>query len=143
VKYHFKVHKEKGGYWAEGVELPFAKTQADTEAELHANMKEVLEMFLDDHKSNEGLDIPMPRKSVKGRGIVEVSPDPKIALAFLIRKERIEAKMSQSEAAKRLGIKHVSQYQRLESGKSANAELGTLAKLKAVFPSLSLDTVLG
>ena len=143
MKYHFKVHKEKKGFWAEGVELPFANTQANTLEALRANMREVLEMFLDDHKSNNGLVIPLPRKNIKGRGIVEVSPDPKIALAFLIRRERQEAKISQSEAARRLGIKHVSQYQRLESGKSANAELGTLAKLKAVFPSLSLDTVLG
>lgn len=142
MKYHFKVHKEKGGYWAEGVELPFAKTQADTEAALAANMKEVLEMFLDDHKTNEGLVIPLPRKSVKGRGIVEVSPDPKVALAFLIRRERQEAKMSQREAAHRMGIKHVSQYQKLESGKSINAELGTLKKLKDVFPSLSVDSAL-
>jgi DNA-binding XRE family transcriptional regulator len=83
-----------------------------------------------------------PDPKAKGRNIVEVSPDPRIALAFLIRKERREAKMTQREAADRLGIKHISQYQKLESGKTANAELSTLAKQKAVFPSLSVDAVL-
>jgi antitoxin HicB len=142
MKYHFKVHKEKDGFWAEGIELPFAKTQADTEEELRANMQEVLEMFLDDHKSNQGIVIPLPQKNLKGRGIVEVTPDPKIALAFMIRRERMEAKMSQRDAADRLGIKYISQYQKLESGKTANAELGTLVKLKVVFPRLSVDQIL-
>ena len=41
-----------------------------------------------------------------------------------------------------MGIRYVSQYQKLESGKTANAELGTLAKLKKVFPAFSVDAVL-
>ena len=142
MKYHFKVHKEKTGYWAEGIEIPAAKTQAENQKELLHNMQEVLEMFLDDHPSNANFIAPMPQAGIKGRNIVEVSPDPKIAFSFLIRKERMEAKMTQRETADKLGIKHISQYQKLESGKTANPELGTLAKLKKVFPDFSVDAVL-
>jgi len=142
LKYHFKIHKEKKGYWAKGVEIHWANTQADTLEELGRNMKDVLELCLEEPDDRSTFIPPMPIRSLKGKNIVEVSPDPKVALAALIRKERIEAKLSQREAAARMGIKHISQYQRLESGKTANAELGTLAKLKKVFPAISVDEVL-
>lgn len=142
MKYHFRVHKEGKGFWAEGIEIGWANTQAGTLEELKANMKEVLELCLEEPDDKATFVPPMPDPSIKGRNIVEVSPDPKIALAALIRKERIEARLSQREVAQRMGIRHVSQYQKLESGKTANAELGTLAKLKKVFPSFSVDLVL-
>jgi antitoxin HicB len=142
VKYHFRIHKEGKGYWAECIEIDWANTQGDSLEELQANMKEVLELCLDERDDKSTFIPPMPIASIKGRNIVEVSPDPKIALAALIRKERIEARLSQREVANRMGIRHVSQYQKLESGKTANAELGTLAKLKKVFPSFSVDAVL-
>ena len=34
MKYHFKIHKEKGGFWAECLELVGCSTQADTKDEL-------------------------------------------------------------------------------------------------------------
>ena len=142
MKYHFKVHKEKKGYWAEGIEIDWANTQGDTLKELTFNMQEVLELCLEEPDEKSTFIPPMPDPSLKGRNIVEVSPDPKIALAALIRKERIEAKLSQRQVAEKMGIKHISQYQKLESGKTANPELGTLAKLKRVFPGLSVDLVL-
>ncbi len=141
MKYHFRVHKQAKGYWAEGVEINWANTQGKTMEELEKNMKEVLELCLEEPDDRSTFIPPMPDASVKGRNIVVVSPDPKIALAALIRKERIEAKLSQRETATRLGIKHVSQYQKLESGKTANAELSTLAKLKRVFPHISMDEI--
>lgn len=142
MKYHFRIHKEKKGYWAEGVEITWANTQADTLEALGANMKEVLELCLEEPDEKSTFIPPMPDPSIKGRNIVEVSPDPRIALAALIRKERIEAKLSQRETARRLGIRHISQYQRLESGKTANPEISTLSKLVKVFPRLSVDQVL-
>ncbi|MDQ3001432.1 MAG: type II toxin-antitoxin system HicB family antitoxin [Fibrobacterota bacterium] len=143
MKYHFKIHKEKnGGYWAESMEPNLnANTQADTMEELMKNMKEVLELCLEEPNESNYIP-PMPDPTIKGRNIVEISPDPKIALAALIRKERLEAKWTQRETATRLGIKHVSQYQRLESGKTVNAEFGTLVKLKKAFPDFSVDEAL-
>lgn len=142
MKYHFRIHKEKKGYWAEGVEISWAHTQGDTMEELKANMKEVLELCLEEPDDKSTFIPPMPNASIKGRNIVEVSPDARIGLAAMIRKERIDAKLSQKQVATKLGIKHISQYQRLESGKTANPELGTLVKLKSVFPDFSVDLVL-
>ncbi len=142
MKYHFKIHKEKKGYWAEGVEISWANTQADTREELEKNMQEVLELCLEEPDDKSTFIPPMPDPSIKGRNIVEVSPDPQIALAAFIRKERIEAKWSQRKAADMLGIKHISQYQRLERGKTSNPEFGTLTKLKRVYPHFSVDAVL-
>ena len=142
MKYHFRIHKEKKGFWAQGIEINYANTQGDNMEELKKNMQEVLELCLEEVDENPKFVPPMPDPTIKGRNIVEVSPDPKIALAVAIRRERIEAKLTQRETATRLGIKHVSQYQRLESGRSANAEFTTLVKLKKVFPDFSVDFVL-
>jgi hypothetical protein len=39
-------------------------------------------------------------------------------------------------------MKHLYQYQKLESSKTSNPELGTLVKLKKLFPDLSVDLAL-
>ena len=141
MKYHFRIHKEKIGYWAEGVEIPWANTQARTLEDLKKNMKEVLELCLEEPDNKSTFIPPLPNPAIKGRNILEVSPDPTIALAALVRRLRILEHLSQREAAKRMGMKHVYQYQKLESGKTANAELLTLAKLKRLYPHFSVDSV--
>ena len=142
MKYHFRIHKEKDGYGAESVEEGLnANTQADTLEELHKNMKEVLELCLEEPEESTYIP-PLPDPSIKGRNIVEVAVDPKIALAAMVRRERLEHKLSQRKAAEKLGFKNVIQYQRLESGKNLNPELETLIKLKRIFPGLSVDAVL-
>lgn len=142
MKYHFRIHKEKDGYWAESVEEGLnANTQADTLEDLHKNMKEVLELCLEEPEDSSYIP-PLPDPSIKGRNIVEVPVDPKIALAAMVRRERLEHKLSQRKAAEKLGFKNVIQYQRLESGKKLNPELDTLIKLKRIFPGLSVDAVL-
>lgn len=45
MRYHFKVHKEKEGFWAECIELPGYVTQADTNEDLGLNMQEALNLF--------------------------------------------------------------------------------------------------
>jgi antitoxin HicB len=142
MKYHFRIHKEKDGYWAESLEEGLnANTQADTMEELHKNMKEVLELCLEEPEESTYIP-PLPDPSIKGKNIVEVPVDPKIALAAMVRRERLEHKLSQRKAAEKLGFKNVIQYQRLESGKNLNPELETLIKLKRIFPGLSVDAVL-
>lgn len=143
MKYHFRIHKEKGGYWAESIEEGLnANTQADTMDDLYKNMKEVLELCLEEPEERSTYIPPLPDPSLKGRNIVEVSPDPQIALAALVRRHRMLNHLTQRQAAQKLGIKHLSQYQRLEKGKTANPELGTLAKLKRLFPDFSVDDAL-
>ena|SRR3989338_5059304 len=142
MKYHFRIHKEKGGYWAEGVEIGWAHTQGDTLEELRGNMKEVLELCLEEADRGSSFVPPMPDPSVRGRNIAEVTPDPNIAMAVLLRRSRIKSRMSQRQTALKLGIKHLSQYQRLEKGETANPELRTLANLRKLFPKFSVDAVL-
>lgn len=141
MKYHFKVHKEGKGYWAECLEADGWMTQADTREELDSNMREALNAVLDEPSDSDWIP-PLPNPKLKGRNVVEVPVDPMVALATMVRLLRIRGKLTQKQAAAKLGMKHVYQYQKLESGKTANPELRTLARLKAVFPGLSVDAVL-
>ncbi len=140
MRYHFKVHKEKEGFWAECIELPGCVTQADTKDELDLNMQEALNLYLEEVEDYEYL-APMPKVSIKKeRNIVEVFVDPSVALAFSIRYQRIKQGLTQREAADQLGMKAIYSYQRLE--KRCNPTLDLIYKLVLLFPALSLDKIL-
>ena len=140
MRYHFKVHKEKEGFWAECIELPGCVTQADTKEDLDINMQEALNLYLEEVEDYEYL-APMPKASIKeGRNVVEVSVDPSVALAFSIRYQRIKQGLTQREAADQLGMKAIYSYQRLE--KRCNPTLDLIYKLVLLFPALSLDKIL-
>lgn len=140
--YHFKIHKEPNGYWAECVELDGCQTQGDTLAELTHNMSEALNLYLDEPESSK-IVFPLPFDNVPGKNIAHVSVEPKIALAMQLRQARKKRHMSQTEAAQKIfGSKNVSTYQKLEKSKTANPELTTLVKIKRVFPEISIDDLL-
>lgn len=142
MKYHFKYTKEGNTYWAKCVELDGCFTQGKTLDELKENMYEALNLHLDE-PANSKTSFARPNKSVKGRNIVAVSVDPKIAFALNLRHLRASHGFTQKETAKRLGFKNLFSYQRLESSKTANPELMTLAKIKELFPEFDLDEVVG
>lgn len=48
VKYTVIVHEEGGGYWAEVPALPGCYTEADTLDELKANLREAIDLYLED-----------------------------------------------------------------------------------------------
>ena len=140
MRYHFKVHKEKEGFWAECIELPGCVTQADTKDELDLNMQEALNLYLEEVEDYEYL-APMPKAAIKAkRNVVEVSVDPSVAFAFSIRYQRIKQGLTQREAADQLGMKAIYSYQRLE--KRCNPTLDLIYKLVLLFPALSLDKIL-
>jgi predicted RNase H-like HicB family nuclease/DNA-binding XRE family transcriptional regulator len=140
MRYHFKVHKEKDGFWAECIELPGCVTQSDTKDELDLNMQEALNLYLEEVEDYEYL-APMPKASIKEeRNVVEVPVDPSVALAFSIRYQRIKQGLTQREAADQLGMKAIYSYQRLE--KRCNPTLDLIYKLVLLFPALSLDKIL-
>lgn len=141
MKYHFKIHKEKNAYWAEGIELKGCVTQGETLEELRTNMAEALNLYLDEPEDSK-IIFPLPKKSVKGRGVAAVLVGPRIAFAFVLRRQRLTKKMTQKQVAEILGLSNLYSYQRLESSKTANPELSTLVRLKQVFPDLKLDDVL-
>ncbi len=140
MRYHFKLHKEKEGFWAECIELAGCVTQGNTKEELKTNMQEALNLYLEEQEDFDFL-AALPKKSIKlSSSIEEVPVDPQIALAFSIRYQRIKQGLSQKQAADKLGMKGIYSYQRLE--RKCNPTLGLLSKLMTVFPKLSLDRIL-
>ena len=141
MRYHFKVHREAKGYWAECVELNGCITQADTKKELYQNAEEALNLYLDEPESSKEI-FPEPRKGIRGKEVIEVHVNPKIAFAMALRQERIKNNMTQNQVAKKLGLKNPYSYQRLESSKTANPSLMTIAAIKSIFPDLNFDLLL-
>lgn len=141
MKYHFKIHKEGTGYWAECLEMEGCLTQGENMKHLNEMMLEALNLYLDEPEASTIL-FPMPDPALKARNIVEVPVQTSVAMAMVLRQSRVERRMTQRQVADKLGMKHVWQYQKLESGKTANPELKTLVKLKTVFPNLSVDAIL-
>ena len=136
--YHFKIHKEKDGYWAQCIELPGCFTQADSLKELHKNMEEALNLYIEEPHNSEdlaGLPKELTRKS---KNVVSVAVDPLIAFAFLMRYFRIKYGLTQQEAAKKMGFDTLYSYQRLEA-KKCNPSLRMIAKIKKIFPEFSID----
>ncbi len=139
LMYHFKIKEEDSGFSAESVELKGCRTEADSTEELLLNMKEALDLYLDEPSASK-IFIPEPKKYRKlPPNIIAVEPDHKIILAQLIRQARIKAGKTQTEMAKELNFKAVSQYQKLE--KKSNPTVETLLKLKVVLPEFRLDLI--
>ena len=141
MKYHFKIHNEESGYWAQCIELEGCITEADDMTKLQHNMKEVLNLYLDESENSEFI-FALPKKNVKGKNIVKVDVHPKVAFAMTMRMLRLKKGLTQKETAKLLGMKNLYSYQRLESSKQVNPSLTMLGRIKQVFPELKIDDLL-
>ncbi len=141
MKYHFKVHREGTGFWTECIELEGCRTQGDSLEELQSNMHEALNLYLDEPEDSKRVS-PLPKKGLKGRGIVTVEVEPKIAFALLLRRHRLTQGMTQREVADKMGFKNIYSYQRLENSKTANPEFTTILLIKRIFPKFSLDEII-
>lgn len=141
MKYHFKVYKEEGGYFAQCLELPGCITEADSMEELYQNMQDALNLYIEEPETSKDLANLSDEKIRRSKNIVEVPVDPQIALAFLLRYFRIKLGLSQQEAAAKMGFTNLYSYQRLEAAK-CNPSLKMLAKIKRAFPGFSIDYAL-
>jgi len=139
--YHFKIHKENNGYWAECLELEGCITEADNLEILESNMEEVLNLYLDEPDSSKRL-FPLPKKKFKGKNTKVIAVNPKVAFAMTIRMLRLKKGLTQKETAKLLGMKNLYSYQRLESSNKVNPSLTMLNRIKNVFPELKIDDIL-
>ncbi len=137
MKYHFKIHKEANGFWAECVELNGLLTQGDSKEELWENMQEALNMYLQEPAESNYLAALPNAKLSKKSNLVQVGVDPEIAFAFMVRYHRVKKKLTQKEAAKKMGFKSLYSYQRLE--RKCNATLDMISKIKNLFPDFSID----
>jgi antitoxin HicB len=142
MNYHFKIHKEKNGFWAECVEIETCVTQADTMEELHLNMKEALNILLDE-PINSKVIFPLPKKTLEKKNrIVSVEVDSNVAFAFLLRRERLLKGLTQVEMKEKLHFKNLFSYQKLEMSKYANPTLKSLRKIKDVIPNFPFKLLL-
>lgn len=138
MKYHFKVHKERDGFWAQCIELPGCITQGDTMKELQTNMQEALNLYIEEKPNSKDL-ASLPDPSIKKtKNIVEVPLDLHIAFAFLVRYWRIKYGYTQKEAAQKMGFDTLFSYQRLET-KKCNPSLKTMSIVKKIYPEFSID----
>jgi len=138
MEYHFNIHKEGKGFWAQCIELKGCITQANSLKELQANMCEALSLYIEESDDSDDVAV-LPDLSIKlTKNVVTVAVDPQVAFAFLVRFYRIKHGMTQREAAKKLGFSNIYSYQRLETRK-CNPRLETIASLKKLFPELSID----
>ncbi len=138
--YHFKIHKEPNGYWAESIELKGCVTQADSLEQLYLNMEEALNLYLNEPE-NSKVTFPLPQRNIIGKNIVKIPVDPKIAFAMKMKIYRSKKGLSQRQVADLLGMKNIYSYQRLESTKKANPNLSTIARIKEVFPEFNIDEI--
>jgi predicted RNase H-like HicB family nuclease len=141
VNYHFKIHKEKNGYWAECCELDGSLTQGNTLEELQQSCKEALNLYLEEPADSKIL-FPLPNKALdKDSRLKKVEVDPDLALAVLLRNHRLAAKITQKQAAQKLGMKSLYSYQRLE--KRSNPTLNIIKKIHSLFPQIELKYLFG
>ena len=104
MKYHFKIHKEKDSYWADCVELKGCRSQAKTFPGILKSSEEELNIFLDEPE-NSALMPPELSARIKGKNIAEISVSPGIAFALMLKKERHKMGLTQSDVARKLGIR--------------------------------------
>jgi len=139
MTYHFRIHDEDG-FWAECIELEGCVTQGQDRVELEKNMKEALNLYLEEPKSSTVV-FPAPAAEPPGADVVAVEVEPAVAFSLQLRRLRLRHNMTQKEAAERLGMRNLYSYQRLE--RRSNPSLATIKKVKNLFPEFSLDSVLG
>ena len=140
--YHFKIHNESDGFWAECLELEGCQTQADTLTDLQLNMEEVLNLFLSEPQESK-LIFPLPlSKTPKMKGVLKVQVEPSVAFSLLMRMTRIQKKLTLKQMAKKLNYKNINTYAKLEKAKTANPELRTIANIKNVFSDFPINLIL-
>ena len=103
-------------------------------------MKEALNMFLTEPEDSSLIQ-PLPGIFTVSQNIVRIEVEPEVALSFLLRRYRLQNKLTQNTVSEKLGFNNLWSYQRLEKPATANPTLATLKKLKEAFPDLPLDLI--
>jgi antitoxin HicB len=142
MKYHFNVHEEENGFWAECIEIPGCVTQGDSMDELKLNAHEALNLHLDEPENSKVL-YPLPSKKIKpSKRLIEVPVEPNIAFAFLMRRTRLKKGLSQQQMKSLLKFRTLFSYQKLEKAKYANPTLKSLRHIKDCLPDFPMHYIL-
>ncbi|MFW6252547.1 MAG: type II toxin-antitoxin system HicB family antitoxin [bacterium] len=115
---HFRIHEEDNGYWAESVELPGCRTEADSMEELARNAEEALNLYLEEPEHST-VSFPLP-ETFPAQDTIAVQVDPQVALSVLLRNYRTQRQYTQREVAEKLGLKNTYSCQRLERRSNPN-----------------------
>ena len=136
MNYHFKLHKENNGYWAECCELEGCVTEGDSLEEVKAACEEALDVYLYTPDSSDRV-FPLPDEILDNeKDLLKIRVEPQRAFAVLLRNYRLNSNITQKQAAKMLGMKNTYSYQRLE--KKSNPTLNIMNKIYTVFPDVKL-----
>ena len=114
MQYHFKIHKEINGFWAQCIELEGCLTQAGTREELQLNMQEALNLYVGERSNSKDLAAMPAKNIVISRNVVKVSMDPEVAFSFLVRYWRLKHGWTQKEAAEKMGFETLYIYQQFK-----------------------------
>lgn len=102
------------------------------------NIQEALNLYLSEPYNSKHI-FPKPKKESSARNTIAVEVWPSVAFANRLREFRIKCKLTQHEMRHKLGLKHLSNYQRLEDPRRSNPELKTMCLLKKVFPRFKFE----
>ncbi len=139
MMYHFKVHEEEDGLWAECTELPGCRTQAETRDELAAACEESLNLYLEELQDSK-IVFPLPDDLLDADpAFLGIEVEPELALAVLLRFHRHNSRLTQKQVAEMLGMKNIYSYQRLE--KRSNPTLSLIKKIHRLFPEIKLENI--
>jgi predicted RNase H-like HicB family nuclease/DNA-binding XRE family transcriptional regulator len=139
MTYHFTIHTEENGFWAESCELSGCVAQADTLSDLRKACEEALNLYLEEPADSK-MVFPLPDTTLDtNKDLLSVPVDPEIALAVLLRHYRSRSKLTQKQVSELLGMKNVYSYQRLE--KKSNPTLHVMKKIHKVFPEMKLEHI--
>ena len=103
--YHFKIHTEDTGFWAECLELDGCSTEGETIEELAANAEEALNLYLEEAVDSP-VTHPLPRDN-NAEDVIEVPVDPQLALSVVLPRLRAEHHFTQKDVADKLGMKNI------------------------------------
>lgn len=132
MKYHFNVHRDSDGLWADCVELEGCRSEGDTMEELQQNLHEALNLYLDE-PAGSNLLFAFPDPALEDSDeVIGIQVDSSIAFALLVRHYRITHRMTQKEAQEALGLPNRTSYTRLE--RKGNPRLKTIERIIKAFP---------
>jgi predicted RNase H-like HicB family nuclease len=136
MRYHFNIHKDNTGYWAECCELDGCVTQGDTLQDLYKFCEEALNLYFYEPSDSE-IIFPLPDETLdNNKKLAKITVKPEMAFAVLLRNYRLNANMTQKQLAEMLGMKSIYSYQRLE--RKSNPTLSIIHKIHTIFPEIKL-----
>ncbi len=124
-----KYNKTDGVFEVYFPDVKGCHTYGKTMEEAQKFAKEALTGWLE-VAFDENMKIPEPVRT-SGKDIYYISPEPNVAFAILLRREREEKQLSQKQIAEKLTISYQA-YQRLENPRRANPSLKTISKLEKI-----------